>query len=76
MPSDSGGPRRGQPRAFRVQENQELPYFGAILRHLSVFTDFDVFACQPLDLSSQQRRRSDPRHHAPKQPPRQMTFRQ
>jgi len=30
MPSDSGSPRRGQPRAFRVQENQELPYFGAI----------------------------------------------
>src|SRR5882762_7872888 len=46
------------------------------LRHLSVFPDFDLFAWQPLHLSSQQRRRSDPRHHAPKQPPRQMTFRQ
>jgi hypothetical protein len=30
IPSDSGGPRRGQSRAFRVQENQELPYFEAI----------------------------------------------
>ncbi len=30
MPSDSGGPRRDQSRPFRVQENQELPYFEAI----------------------------------------------
>jgi len=30
MPSDSGGPRRGQSRAAQVLENQELPYFKAI----------------------------------------------
>jgi len=30
MPSDSGGPRRGQSRASQVLENQELPYFKAI----------------------------------------------
>jgi hypothetical protein len=30
MPSDSGGPRRGQSRASQVLENQELPYFEAI----------------------------------------------
>ena len=30
VPSDSGGPRRGQPCPFRVRENQKLPHFQAI----------------------------------------------
>jgi hypothetical protein len=55
IPSEFGGPGRGQFCLLRVRKNREVPEFKRFLRDLSVsLPSFDLFACQPPPLSGRQ----------------------